>query len=125
LAGSEGVFPNCKYQCNAGYVGTGTSVDGLNRGPRDCTACPAGTAAAAGAASCTDCGPGYFSTSVGSSACSICDANLLKYSIGTRNSVPCSDCQPCTAAGQYRKNCGGSLPGICDSCSNNQYIAPL
>jgi hypothetical protein len=60
LDGTQGHYPSCKYQCNAWYIGIGTSSDG--RGPLSCNICQAGTAAAAGAVSCTDCGPGYYST---------------------------------------------------------------
>jgi hypothetical protein len=120
LAGAEGAYPNCKYRCNAGYIGVGTVSDG--RGPNSCSICQVGTFAAAGAVSCTDCGPGFFSSSSGSSACSVCEASQLKYSIGDRNTV-CSDCASCTLSGTFKKNCGGSLAGSCDPCTNTQYFS--
>ena len=122
LASDQGSYPFCKYQCNAGYIGNGTIIpDG--RGPAACIICQAGTAAAAGAASCTDCGPGLYSASAGSATCSICYANDLKYSLGTRN-TGCSDCTLCAAAGSFKNSCGGASAGGCDPCTNSRYTPP-
>ena len=121
LDGNAGASPNCKYQCNAGYMGVGTSSD--LRGPVSCNICQAGTAAAAGATSCFECGPGLYSASAGSSACSICDPNYLKYSLGARN-TGCSDCTLCAAAGSFKNSCGGASAGGCDPCTNSRYTPP-
>ena len=121
LTGTDGQFPTCKYQCNAGYMGVGTSSD--LRGPSSCSICQAGTAAAAGATSCFECGPGLYSASAGSSACSICDPNYLKYSLGARN-TGCSDCTLCAAAGSFKNSCGGASAGGCDPCTNSRYTPP-
>jgi hypothetical protein len=120
LGGTEGSFPNCKYQCNAGYIGAGSSADGLLRGPASCSACPAGTAAALGVPTCSDCGPGYFSASAGSAACSMCDAGLRKYSTLNRN-TECSSCTTCPGNGYFRQGCGFNSTGTCETCSNTQY----
>jgi hypothetical protein len=121
LAGTQGAFPNCNYQCNAGYVGNGTVVrnaDNTIRGPAQCDICLAGKAAAAGAPACYACGPGLFSASSGSASCSSCDQ--LTYSKLVQN-TECLPCRACLDAGQFRKNCGGASDGICDTCTNTVY----
>jgi syndecan 4 len=125
----------CRAQCAAGTYESFPCTSTANR-DRECTACQPGSyKSTVGAAACTACAAGTYSTVSGASlasTCSSCPAGTFSNAgstactacqegIGFSTGVGASACTPCSVcgtAGQYKKGCGGTTGGICESCSN-------
>ena len=114
LAGAQGQFPNCKYQCSAGYIPSGLPN---TRGPSNCGGCAAGTAAAVEATTCTPCNAGFFSAA-NAGVCTACPTGTFTTANGKAN-----NCDPCTncITGSFKSGCGGANAGSCSTCSNTAY----
>ena len=119
-----------KNECSAGQSqATSTSVGGATC--YTCTTCTAGTYAAKGAASCSNCPAGQYTNTTGQSSCSTCSAGY--YNSGTGN-TGCSDCGAgyyCTgganhtacAAGTSSSAANATASSTCKACSAGTYSA--
>jgi hypothetical protein len=92
----------CAWSCNNG------SSQGAS-----CDLCAEGKYAVNSPPSCLTCIPGSSSL-IGSSVCTTCDKGFYTPIIGG----VCAPCPVCAVAGNYRMGCNGTMPGICDKCTN-------
>lgn len=98
--------------CTDCAAGTSSSA---TKKTSDCSSnlCLPGSYSLARASACTPCPAGTAQPTSGASVCPVCTNK--KYYAGT-GGVNCNNCEAC-GVGQWKKNCDGSNPGICDTCS--------
>ncbi|GMI19877.1 hypothetical protein TeGR_g9691, partial [Tetraparma gracilis] len=113
--GESGQYPGTKYRicdpavdniyevecspCAPGYFSTYLSEDacsicpeGTASDPADCTTCPAGTSAAAGSATCSECEAGSYGAAEGALSCSLCPAGTANTNTGSVSEDDCLQC---------------------------------
>ena len=135
---SLGHGSSCQYNCNAGFIISGTSSCSYSgqspvtqfaacsscavgqykadtNAATSCTACPAGYAQAVQQGTqCNHCVAGQYNSGTGKGACTACLAGTASTTVGATSSSVCKSC----AAGLYSEETGA---GACKSCGTGTY----
>jgi hypothetical protein len=128
------VFPSAAAVCldsNAEYVsGSCRCKAGYTLDNSVCTACAAGSYAAAGAAQCTQCPAGQYAASSGSATCTSCTGNTYSSTGATgcsscpTNAVTIAGYTACQCSSGYEATSGTSFAYgnlTCTACTGNMY----
>lgn len=103
--------------CTDCAAGTSSSA---TKKTTDCSSnlCLPGSYSLARASACTPCPTGTAQSASGASVCPACTNK--QYYVGT-GGVNCDNCAGC-GVGRWKRDCGGSNPGTCDTCSQPTVI---
>ena len=111
---SSGAITSSTCQsCLAGTFQSGTGLPTIGA----CTSCSAGLFSLTGASSCTNCPPGTFASTPGSTGCAGCNPGFYSTAFGLTTVNACIACD----AGTFSQTTGASSSTTCTPCFTGKY----